>query len=104
MTAFLYKVSAPRTEMLFHPSSFWHTPDRESSTTRAREGYVRDEVLFAGDFDEVNIHLFPRSTASLRDGPAAPGLPLTVERRQRYPPFEHRKERYHGNHRRTEPR
>jgi hypothetical protein len=60
MTTYLYKVSAPRADRLFHPSPFWHTADWESSTTRPREGYIRDDVLFAGDFDEVNIHLFPR--------------------------------------------
>ncbi len=46
--------------MDFYPSPFWHTPDWESSTTRPRDGYVVDEVLYAGDFDEVSIHLFPR--------------------------------------------
>lgn len=62
MTARLYKVSAPRVDkdMLFYPSTFWHTLDWESSTTRHREGYIKDEVLYAGDFEEVNIHLFPR--------------------------------------------
>ena len=60
MEKFLYKVSAPRSDMVFYPSTFWHTLDWESSTTRYREGYIEDEVLFAGDFDEVNIHLFPR--------------------------------------------
>jgi hypothetical protein len=60
MTTYLYKVSAPRTDHLFHPSPFWHTPEWESSTTSYREGYIKDDVLFAGDFDEVNIHLFPR--------------------------------------------
>ena len=56
----LYKVSAPRIDMTFHPSKFWHTEDWESSSSRPREGYIEDTVLFAGDFDEVNIHLFPR--------------------------------------------
>ncbi len=45
---------------MFYPGAFWHTPDWESSTTRFREGYIRDEILYASDFDEVNIHLFPR--------------------------------------------
>lgn len=45
---------------MFYPSSFWHTLDWQSSTTRYREGYIEDEVLYAGDFEEVNIHLFPR--------------------------------------------
>jgi len=45
---------------MFYPSTFWHTSDWKSSTTRYREGYIEDEVLYAGDFDEVSIHLFPR--------------------------------------------
>lgn len=60
MMAHLYKVSAPRADKMFYPSTFWHTLDWESSTTRYREGYIKDEVLYAGDFEEVNIHLFPR--------------------------------------------
>ena len=56
----LYKVSPPREDALFHPSPFWHTADWESSTDKPREGYIRDEVLYAGDFDEISIHLFPR--------------------------------------------
>jgi hypothetical protein len=60
MTKLLYKVSLPRADMTFHPSSFWHTVDWESSTPKQRDGYVRDDVLYVGDFDEVNIHLFPR--------------------------------------------
>ncbi len=45
---------------MFHPSTFWHTRDWESSSTRHRAGYIEDEVLYAGDFDEIGIHLFPR--------------------------------------------
>ncbi len=56
----LYKVPPPCTGTLFLPSDFWCTADRESGSTRAREGYLKDAVLFAGDFDEVNIHIFPR--------------------------------------------
>jgi hypothetical protein len=56
----LFKVASPRVDMTFHPSRFWHTQDWESSSTRPREGYVEDTVVFAGDFDEVSIHLFPR--------------------------------------------
>ena len=39
--------------MIFHPCSFWHTADWESSTTNERDGYVRDDVLYVGDLDEV---------------------------------------------------
>lgn len=56
----LFKVSPPRQDMTFRPTKFWRTQDWSSSTTRAREGYIEDRVLFAGDFDEVSIHLFPR--------------------------------------------
>jgi len=56
----LYKVSPPRAEMVFHPSRFWRTEDWESSTDRPREGYIEENVLYAGDFEEVSIHLFPR--------------------------------------------
>lgn len=56
----LYKVSPSRDDMVFHPSLFWHTPDWESSSTREHDGYIREELLYAGDFHEVNIHLFPR--------------------------------------------
>jgi hypothetical protein len=56
----LYKVSPPRASMVFEPSTFWRSEDWESSTTRRREGYVEDVVLYAGTFEEVSIHLFPR--------------------------------------------
>jgi hypothetical protein len=46
--------------MVFYPSKFWHTADWESSSSRPRDGYIEDTVLYAGDFDEVNIHLHPR--------------------------------------------
>lgn len=45
---------------MFHPGTFWHTPDWESSTPRPRQGYVEDKVLYVGDFEEISIHLFPR--------------------------------------------
>ncbi|MGK0337688.1 MAG: hypothetical protein ACJAXW_002689 [Candidatus Azotimanducaceae bacterium] len=60
MTEVLYKVAPPRSELRFYPSRFWHTADWESSTPKPREGYIEDEVLFVGDFDEINIHLLPR--------------------------------------------
>lgn len=63
MTSFLYKVSPPAESMTFRPSRFWHTEDWESSTTRPRDGYIEDKVLYAGDFDEINIHLLPRVRA-----------------------------------------
>tara|TARA_R110002072_G_scaffold56097_6_gene145560 strand:+ start:18967 stop:19494 length:528 start_codon:yes stop_codon:yes gene_type:complete len=60
MSKLLYKISSPRADMTFPISSFWHTVDWESSTTNPRDGYLKDDVLYVGDFDEVSIHLFPR--------------------------------------------
>ncbi len=60
MNRYLYKVSQPRSDLVFHPSTFWHTLNWESSTTRYRDDYIEDKVLYVGDFYEVNIHLFPR--------------------------------------------
>jgi hypothetical protein len=79
MKSYLYKVSAPRGTLAFQLSTFWRTPDWESSTTRCREGYIKDQLLYAGDFDEVSIHLFPRvRTVRVRsvdgDGPSLRGL------------------------------
>jgi hypothetical protein len=56
----LYKVSPPREDMVFRPSRFWRTADWQSSSTRPHNGYIMEDLLYAGDFDEVNIHLFPR--------------------------------------------
>jgi hypothetical protein len=56
----LYKVSPPRSDLMFQPSTFWRSATWDSSTDRYREGYFEEKVLYAGDFDEVNIHIFPR--------------------------------------------
>src|SRR4029078_13594915 len=69
----LYKVCSPRADMTFYPSKFWRTEDWESSSTRPRQGYIEDTVLFAGAFAEVNIHLFPRvRTVRVRSVDAGP--------------------------------
>jgi hypothetical protein len=60
MTERLYKVSAPRDDWTFHPRPFWRSEDWSSSDDHPREDHVRDCVLYAGTFDEVNIHLFPK--------------------------------------------
>ena len=60
MESNLYKVAPPKSDYTFFPSTFWHTPDWESSTTNPRSGYIEDKVLFAGTLDEISIHLFPR--------------------------------------------
>ena len=56
----LFKVARPRDTDWFYPSTFWRTADWESSTLRYRPGYQRDCVLYAGDREEIGIHLLPR--------------------------------------------
>jgi hypothetical protein len=76
----LYKVTKPRQDLRFHPSTFWHSADWESSTTRPRDGYIEDKVLFAADFDEVSIHLFPRvRTVRVRAGDVEPDVLRELE-------------------------
>ena len=60
MKEFLYKVSKPRSDLQFEPSRFWRAPDWSFSDDHEREGLVEDCVLFAGEFDDVNIHLLPK--------------------------------------------
>ena len=79
MTDYLYKVSPPRLDRWFHPTPCWHTPDWESSTDKPRDGYFYDEVLFAGTFSEINIHLFPRlGTIRVRQEDATAGKMKSV--------------------------
>ena len=56
----LYKVTAPRKSKVFNPTKFYRTSDFRSSSTRAKPGYIPDCLLYAGDFEEISIHLFPR--------------------------------------------
>ena len=56
----LYKVSAPRESLVFHPTRFYRTEDFRSSSRRPKPGYIADRLLYAGDFDEISIHLFPK--------------------------------------------
>ncbi len=56
----LYKVSAPRESMVFKPSKFYRTEDFRSSSRRPKPGYISDCLLYAGDFEEISIHLFPK--------------------------------------------
>lgn len=55
----LYKVSAPSESMVFKPTRFYRTEDFRSSSRRSRPGYIPDCLLYAGDFEEISIHLFP---------------------------------------------
>lgn len=56
----LYKVSAPRESMVFKPTRFYRTSDFRSSSRRPKPGYISDCLLYAGDFEEISIHLFPK--------------------------------------------
>jgi hypothetical protein len=56
----LFKVSEPRFGDRFEPRSFWRTDDWAFSDDHPREGLIEDSVLYAAEFDEVNIHLLPR--------------------------------------------
>jgi hypothetical protein len=56
----LYKVSEPGHGDRFGPRPFWLTDDWDFSDDHPHDGLIEDCVLFAGDFDEVNIHLLPR--------------------------------------------
>ncbi len=56
----LYKVTAPRKTKVFNPAEFYRTQDFRSSSTRPKPGYISDSLLYAGDFEEISIHLFPK--------------------------------------------
>ncbi|MDE3000064.1 MAG: hypothetical protein OXU79_13390 [Gemmatimonadota bacterium] len=45
---------------MFKPTRFYRTEDFRSSSRRPKPGYVPDCLLYAGDFDEISIHLFPK--------------------------------------------
>jgi hypothetical protein len=55
----LYKISQARAGNIFEPSKFWRSPDWSISMKVPHEGYILDEVLYAGDFNDVNLHLLP---------------------------------------------
>jgi hypothetical protein len=59
VTDLLYKVSAPSHTDLFEPRSFWRSEDWAFSDDHPHDGLIEDHVLYAGEFDEVNIHLLP---------------------------------------------
>ncbi len=60
----LYKVAAPREDLTFHPRPFWRTEDWSRSSDDEADlagidGCVADRVVYAGAFDDVNLHLLP---------------------------------------------
>lgn len=55
----LYKVSQPGHGDRFEPRPFWRTEDWAFSDDRPHDGLIEDCVLYAAEFDEVNIHLLP---------------------------------------------
>ena len=56
----LYKVSEPRHGDRFEPRPFWRSDDWAFSDDQPHDGLTQDNVLYAAEFDEVNIHLLPR--------------------------------------------
>ena len=60
MSELLYKVSEPRDDWAFEPRLFWRAEDWSFSDDHPRDGLLADRVLFAAEFDEVNIHLLPQ--------------------------------------------
>lgn len=60
MTDPLYKVSEPRHGDRFEPRLFWRTDDWSFSDDHPHDGLIEDRVLFAAEFDMVNLHLLPR--------------------------------------------
>ncbi len=55
----LYKVSRARTDNIFEPSKFWRSPDWSVSLKVPHESFILEEVLYAGDFHDVNLYLLP---------------------------------------------
>lgn len=60
MTELLYKVSEPRDSLTFEPRPFWRAEDWSFSDDQPHDGLIEDPVLYAAEFDEINIHLLPR--------------------------------------------
>jgi GNAT superfamily N-acetyltransferase len=58
-TEVVYKVSPPRTSLVFEPSVFYRTADFKSSSTQPKPGYIQDTLLYAGDEREISLHLLP---------------------------------------------
>jgi hypothetical protein len=55
----LYKVSRARADNIFEPSKFWRSADWSASMTVPCEHHILEEVLYAGDFNDVNLYLLP---------------------------------------------
>jgi hypothetical protein len=55
----LYKVSAPRDDLIFLPRAFWRSADWSVSDDKPHADLIEDSLLFAGRFDVVNLHLLP---------------------------------------------
>lgn len=60
MMNLLYKVSPLRDELTFEPRPFWRAEDWSFSDDHPHDGLIEDHVLYAAQFDEINIHLLPR--------------------------------------------
>jgi hypothetical protein len=56
----LYKISRARADNIFEPSKFWRSSDWSASTKVPHENHILEEVLYAGDFNDVNLYLLPK--------------------------------------------
>jgi hypothetical protein len=55
----LYKVCKPGEGNIFYPKKFWRSADWSRSSTNPKPGLIETEVLYAGDQDEIIVHLLP---------------------------------------------
>ncbi len=56
----LYKVSEPRDDPTFVPRRFWRTEDWSFSDDQQRDGLIEDRLLYAAEFNEINMYLLPK--------------------------------------------
>jgi hypothetical protein len=45
--------------MQFHPKKFWRSADWTRSSTKPYDGWICEELLYAGEFGDVAVHLLP---------------------------------------------
>lgn len=55
----LFKVSHPRPDRIFQPSRFWRSADWSYSSSNPRPGLTEENVLYAGEFADIPLHLLP---------------------------------------------
>ena len=56
---YLFKVSAPKENQIFYPKKFWRSFDWTKSSSKPQENMICEELLYAGEFYEIAVHLLP---------------------------------------------